>query len=343
MKLPKYVRPKTAKGHTYLYFDAGKRADGRREMIRLPDLKHPNFGSALARAQATRTNRKTIQGRLTLEGLIRLYEKSPEFDRLAEATKRSYARYLGIAATMLRSKAGDSPPARGIEKADILNLRDQLSITKGAANQTVRAIGALYAWAVGNDKALVNPAAGVALYEAKDHQPWPEDLVEEGLKDPQVGMAIALFYFTGQRINEVAKMQWNDIKSDHMVVFVQKTKADCMVAILPELRDMLNAQERGSALTILTNSNGQPWTQSGLRQKLQAWAKERGHKVVPHGLRKNAVNSLFEAGCTAAEVSGITDQSIAMLEHYAKGRNKLKLGKAAVLKFDAARKARNIA
>ena len=67
-------------------------------------------------------------------------------------------------------------------------------------------------------------------------------------------------------------------------------------------REMLDAQEKTST-TILTNANGVPWTQSGLRQKLQKWAKERGYHVVPHGLRKNAVEQLFLAGCTAAEPS----------------------------------------
>jgi hypothetical protein len=57
-------------------------------------------------------------------------------------------------------------------------------------------------------------------------------------------------------------------------------------------------------------------------------------------LRKNAVNALLEAGCTPAEVQGITDQSIPMIAHYAKGVNKLKLGRAAVVKLDAARKAK---
>jgi hypothetical protein len=42
-----------------------------------------------------------------------------------------------------------------------------------------------------------------------------------------------------------------------------------------------------------------------------------------------------------AEVSGITDQSIQMIEHYAKGVNKLPLGRAAVIKLDAARRAKN--
>lgn len=340
MKLPRYVRLKTAKGRAYYYFDAGKRMDGGRELIKLPDIKDLRFGGALARAKATRTNRQNKQGTLTFEGLIRLYEKSPEFHKLAESSKRSYTRYLAKANTLLRTRSGDSPPARKIEKSDVIDVRDQLSGTKGAASQTVRAIGALYAWAIKNDKLAHNPASNVTLFDPKEHQPWPEDLIEEGLTDPQVGMAIALFYFTGQRINEVVKMRWDDIKPTHMDVYVQKTKSQCQVAILPELREMLEAQEK-SATTILTNANGQPWTQSGLRQKLQAWAEARGYHVVPHGLRKNAVNSLFEAGCTAAEVSGITDQSIGMLEHYAKGRNKLRLGQAAILKFDASRKAKN--
>jgi integrase len=339
MKLPKYVRVKTAKGKRYFYFDGGKTSEGKRALFKLPDIRDPRFGGALARAQATRTNQKNRQGTLTLDGLIRVYEKSPEFDILAESTKRSYSRYLALANKMLRDKAGNSPPARAILKSDVIDLRDQLAVKKGAASQTVRAIGSLYAWAVANDKATSNPASGVMLFQAKEHEPWPEDLIEEALKDAQVGMAVALFYFTGQRINEVVKMRWDDLKGDHMNVFVQKTQNRLDVAILPELQTMLDKQEKRST-AILTNANGEPWTQSGLRQKLQAWAKARGRKVVPHGLRKNAVNSLFEAGCTAAEVSGITDQSIGMLEHYAKGRNKLKLGRAAIIKFDAARKAK---
>lgn len=42
-----------------------------------------------------------------------------------------------------------------------------------------------------------------------------------------------------------------------------------------------------------------------------------GIKTVPHGLRKNAVNALLEAGCTIAEVSAITGQTHQVVEHYA--------------------------
>jgi len=335
-----YLRRKTAKGKDYYYFDLGMRSDGTRELLPLPHIKDPRFGDCYARAKATRTSRRNKHGVLTLDGLIRQYERSPEFHALSESSKTSYTRYLGRANALIRTKGGDSPPAKAVERRDIVTLRDTLAKTPGAASQAVRALGALFAWAVENEKLGDNPAKGVKKFKAAPHEPWPESLIEEGLADPQVGTAVALLLFTGQRINEVVRMSWADIRGDHMRVRVQKTQRQIDVAILPELGDMLQRTPK-LAPTILVNTNGRSWTQSGLRQKLQDWAKERGHKVVPHGLRKNAVISLLEAGCTAAEVSGITDQSLQMIEHYAKRVSKLSLGRAAVVKLDAARRARN--
>jgi integrase len=340
MTKPKYLRHKRAKGRDYWYFDAGKSPDGKRDLIPLPHIKDPSFGGALARAQATRTNRRNRQGVLTLDGLIRQYEKSPEFQGKSHATKISYTRYLTRANALIRDRHGNSPPAKDIKRADVVELRDALATTPGAASQAVRALGALFAWAIENEKVAENPAKLVKKFKGVPHEPWPEPLIEEALLDPQVGDAVALLYFTGQRINEVVRMSWADIRGDLMRVAVQKTRRQIDVAMLPELAERLSRMERPT-LTILSNANGQPWTQSGLRQKLQDWAKARGHKVVPHGLRKNAVISLLEAGCTAAEVSGITDQSLQMIEHYAKRVNKPSLGRAAVVKFDAARRARN--
>lgn len=336
-----HLRHKRAKGKDYWYYDTGLKTDtGKPFLTRLPHTKDPRFGDALARAQGARTNRNNQQGVLTLDGLIRLYEKSPTFRGLSNSSKRSYLLYLGRASALMRNKAGQSPPARKVERRDIVAVRDKLADTPGAANQAIRALGALFAWAVDDEKLKETPVRNIKKFAAIPHEPWPSDLVENGIADPQVGMSVALLYFTGQRINEVVKMTWGDIEGDHMKVYVQKTKKKIRVAILPELAEMLGRQ-RSKAVTILTNANGESWTTSGLRQKLQAWAKERGHKVVPHGLRKNAVISLLEAGCTYAEVQGITDQTIPMIEHYAKSVDKLTLGRAAVIKLDASRRAKN--
>lgn len=336
----RYLRKKRAKGRDYYYLDLGKNPDGSREFKPLPHIRDPRFGDCYARALATRTSREKLKGILTLDGLISQFERSPEFKALSANSQISYTRYLAKASSLMRSPRGDSVTVRSIERRDVIALREELADTPGAANQAVRAISALFSWAVENEKAHKNPAERIKKFKPTPHKEWPEELLEEALSDPQVGTPVALLYFTGQRIDDVCRMSWADIRGDHMRVWEKKKDKQIDVAILPELAERLNALER-TTLTILANANGQPWTQSGLRQKLQDWAKGRGHKVVPHGLRKNAVNALFEAGCTAAEVSGITDQSIGMLEHYAKGVNKLKLGRAAVVKFDAARKARN--
>lgn len=338
-----FLRKKVAKGKTYYYFDAGKDDRGQRVLTKLPNIKDPRFGDCYARAKAERNRHKNNQGQLTFDGLIRSYEKSPEFRNLAPTTRDSYSRYLGVANRLMRSKAGISPALKNVNRADFLKVRETLADTPGAANQTMRALGALFAWAVDNEKIdeEKNPAKRLKRFKPEPHKKWPEDLLEEALTDPQVGLPVALFYFTGQRINEVVRMSWSDIEGDYMRVYAQKTKAQLRVAMHPELAERLSGLEK-TAVTILTNSNGRPWSRTGLRLKLQAWAKARGHKVVPHGLRKNAVDALLEAGCTTAEVQGITDQSIPMIQHYAKGVNKLKLGRAAVVKLDEARRARNI-
>lgn len=153
------------------------------------------------------------------------------------------------------------------------------------------------------------------------------------MADPQVGMPVALLYFTGQRIDDAIRMKWSDIRGDTMLVYNQKKDKHLKVAILPELAAMLELQEK-TAVTILTNANGLPWSQGGLRHKLQAWAKASGHHVVPHGLRKNAVIALLECGCSVAETAAISGQTLQIVEHYAAKRNQAKLASAAILRWE---------
>jgi hypothetical protein len=52
--------------------------------------------------------------------------------------------------------------------------------------------------------------------------------------------------------------------------------------------------------------------------KAVAMKRLREHRIVFHGLRKNAVNMLLEVGCTEDEVGAIVGMSPAMVRHYAK-------------------------
>jgi len=340
----RYLRRKVAKGREYFYFDTGLKDErGQPILTKLPHKRDLAFGGAYARALAARTNRANAkaQGLLSLDDLIRKYELSPEFADLEESSQRSYSRYLAVANRLIRSREGGSPPAAAVTPSHVVQLRDKLADRRGAANQTVRALGALYAWASLPEHGFApgNPAAKIRLFKSEPHPPWPLDLLEEALADQEVRLPVALLYFTGQRIGDVVRMRWNDVEPGGIRVFAQKTKTRLWISMAAELAEIV-AEAPRPATTILVNPQGKPTTESAVRQRLQAWAKARGHHVVPHGLRKNAVIALLEAQCTPAEVSAITAHSMQMVEHYGRGRDQRQIGRAAIVKLDEARKAR---
>ncbi len=108
-----------------------------------------------------------------------------------------------------------------------------------------------------------------------------------------------------------------------------------------KLLAVLDGIERTS-VQILDNTRGVPWKPDGFRSSWQkalsgplAAIREAG--LVFHGLRKSAVVTLLEAGCTDAEVAAITGQSRQMIEHYSRQVNQKKLAAAAILKWESAR------
>jgi hypothetical protein len=62
---------------------------------------------------------------------------------------------------------------------------------------------------------------------------------------------------------------------------------------------------------------------------------------VPHGLRKNAVIALLEAGCSSPETAAISGQSLRVVEHYAKERDQSLMADSAVLKWQGTNRERS--
>jgi integrase len=342
----KFLRHKRAKGRDYWYFDTGQvNENGKRILTPLPPKRSLEFGGAYARAVAARTMRAQRRAYLSFDELIRRYEKSPEFVALADNSKRTYSRYLAVANALLRTDRGESPPAAAIEPRDVLRIRDKLALKRGAANATLRAIGAMYAWAINPavGYAKDNPASPVRKFPNEgEHEPWPADLLDAALEDPQVRLPVALLYFLGQRIGDTVKMSRRSLDGDSIAVVQQKTGTPLLVKMHSRLAAILEADAPRGAVMFLVNEQGKPLTEGAVRQRIQLWAKkEHGQHVVPHGLRKNAVNALLEAKCSTAEVSAITGQDLKTIEHYAKKRDQVLLGRSAIAKLEDARARRN--
>jgi len=324
-----YIKTVRARGRTYEYFDTGTMLAGKKVYNRLPPRSDKSWGQVYAGMVAARHARQTIVSVPTVAEISRVYQASDRFRKRSESTQVTYLIYLRQIETHL-----GMAPVSAVEKRDIKALMATMKDRPGAANMTLLVLRNLFKLAIAEDHIATDPSKGIEELEGEEaeHEPWPLPLLEEALQDPEVRLPVALLYYTAQRIGDVCKMRWSDIRDGYLFVKQQKTRKELDLRIHSELAAIL-AQTPREAMTILYGPNLRPRRAGTLRDHLQAWARKRGQHVVPHGLRKNAVIALLQMGCSLAETSSMSGQSLRIVEHYAKRRNNRKLSSAAVLRW----------
>lgn len=333
-----YIKRAIAKGKRYYYFRTGKKdAAGKPVLAKLPDIKDPTFPAVYAAHRAARTRRESVPQELTVSGLIELYEMSPHFRALASGSQRIYRIYLKQFAAL----AGKAPAGK-LERQDLALAVDKKAATPGAANSMLRAVNALYKWGRERGHVANTPGKDIAELPIGEHEPWPQHVLDEALKadDDRIRLVVHLLYYTALRLGDVLSLRWSDVRDGEIHVTPQKTKRTRGEVQIPMHSALVAelAKHPRTALTIVPGAKlGRPLHQNTVRPRLEAFAAERGAEVVPHGLRKNAVNALLEAGCSVAETAAISQQSLAMVEHYSKARAQGKLASAAILRWEAKR------
>jgi integrase len=326
-----YIKTVRARGKVYEYFVTGLVEGGKPVLRRLPARDDREFGRSYAGMVAARHARANAIAAVTMADLSRAYQLSPQFKNRKGRTQQTYNIYLrGIETEM-----GEAPVAE-IERRDIQTLLDKLQDRPGAANMTLAVLRNLFKHALKREWVQADPTRDIEVVEGSGdtHEPWPEQLVIAALADPQVSLPVALLYYTAQRIGDVCRMLWADIDEGYLSVTQEKTDKPMEIRVHSALAKILAAQPR-AAETII-QWRGKPVQPGTLRKRLQVWAAKEGVKIVAHGLRKNAVNSLLEAGCSVGETSAISGQSLAMVELYARKRNNRKMGSAAIGRWENA-------
>lgn len=327
---PKHVRRVRAKGRVYYYFDTGKRIGAKKVWTRLPDLKSLDFWGSYSTLMGHR-NRKSGPSAMLIPELVALYEKSDAFlTELAPSSQEAYSMYLRRLEKLL-----PTAPVAQITRGDMQRLVDGMAKTKGAANLFLGTCGALFRWAVGRDYMQTNPTLGIERFKLGEHEPWPGHVLKAALvtDDRTVRLLTHLLLYTALRLNDMLALQWSQIDGEYLSVRHKKTRRDMRIKLHDNLRAEL-AKEPRRGLYIAVNENGERIGEQMARIALQAFAAKLGVKVVPHGLRKNAVNSLLEVGASVAETAAVSGQSLQMVEHYAKKRDQAKLSSGAILKWE---------
>lgn len=332
--LPKHVHRKTAKGHVYFYFDTGKVVDGKKVLVRLPDPRSREFGGKYAALLGHRSREvKTV---VTVPALIGRFQKSNQYRELATSSQANYDIQLRKLAKLM-----PTAPVAEIRRVHIRRLVATMADTPGAANLFIGVCGALFKFAIAEEEIALNPTHGIERLKMGEHDPWPEHVLQAALasSDSRVRLLTHLLYYTAARINDALSFSWSNITGNRIVFRPKKGEKRDQVLSIPmhkKLRAELEKQDRRGMLIAINPTTGRRYSDRVARDLLQEHGAQFGVELVPHGLRKNAVNALLEADCSVAQTAAISGQTLQLVEHYAKQRDQKKLADSAVLRWENA-------
>jgi integrase len=250
------------------------------------------------------------------------YQKSTDFTGLSARTQRDYIKHI----TKIEQKFGDMP-LKATERAEtrgiFMDWRDELakaSVRQAEYTWTVLAL--VLAWAKNRGRIRVNPCEkGGRIYHGTriDHV-WTADDIDTFLKGAPSHLALAfmLALWTGQREGDLLRLTWFAYDGTNIRLKPSKSRrrggrpVSLKIKVGAPLKAVLDAAskvKRGSF--ILTNSDGDPWTEDGFRSSFFKRRDKLGIVGVTfNDLRGTAVTRLAIAGCEVPEIGSITGHSL---------------------------------
>jgi integrase len=235
--------------------------------------------------------------------------------------------------------------AMAMPRKAVIEHRDSLRATPGAADNAVKAIKALYTWAIDRGHVTTNPAAAIPrLGKDKGAVPWSVDDLRQYRERHPSGMphlALTLFMFTACRVSDVYRLgRGNEIKRDGILWLdwqpAKKGSPHVTIPMLPPLVAATRAQYVIGA-TYLLNAHGRPFASSAA---FGNWFRDRVREAglegrSPHGIRKAAGELLALEGVTQYGIMAVLGHTQAKTsEVYTQGVNRERLAMEAMQKLE---------
>lgn len=240
----------------------------------------------------------------------------------------------------LRAEHGDKHMEMPREK--VIEIRDGMMATPGAADNMVKSIRALYAWAIERGHVTENPALGIGkINRGTGAVPWSVDDLRKFRERHQKGtmahLALTLFTFTACRVGDICLLgRSHEVKRDGITYLdwmpAKKGSARVVVPILPPLAEAIAAQKVVGS-TYLLNGWGKPFASSAA---FGNWFRDRVAEAglegrSPHGIRKAAGELLALEGATQYHIMAVHGHTQAKTsEHYTSGVNRQRLATEAM-------------
>lgn len=281
----------------------------------------PVIGPALLDAAAAArfaTNSAGIKAAHTLDAQIDLYRASPEFAALAASTRRDYRLWLD----RISLRFGPAPLpafADARMRGDIIDWRDGWASQPRTADKASVMMATLLGWIVQRGRLPVNVASAIPqLHRAdKADEVWERRHQRAMVNSPlHLRHALLVAAFTGLRLGDLVRLEWSHVGDKAIVLVTRKRKGRVVIPVTPTLRRLLDRiRQWQDALvaelklespptTVLCNSRGQSWTESGLGSVFQK-SKPAGFDRRIHDLRGTYATWLATKGLTNEEIARI--------------------------------------
>jgi integrase len=171
-----------------------------------------------------------------------------------------------------------------------------------AANRTRASLSAMFAWAMGEGLAAVNPVANTNRREEKPRDRVLSDAelrtIWQSLEDDDYGTIVKILMLTGQRKGEIAGLRWSEIGNGMIILPAERTKngKPHEVPITPTVGSLLDSRNKADGRDLIFGRGDGPYSGwSKAKAALDVRAGSLKHWTL-HDLRRTAATGMAGIG-----------------------------------------------
>lgn len=273
---------------------------------------------------------RTVPG--TINALAVMIYGSAEWAQLSKTTQSSRRGII----ERIRRDAGTFPVAK-LEAKHVLAMRDKRRDTPSAANNLLKVLRWMMAFAVSRGLRSGNPVVGIKPLKISGDgfHTWTEAEIAKFETRWPVGtrerLAFDLLLWTVQRSGDVRLMGRQNLKGERLTFTQGKTGVALSLPVLPPLAASLAHVPKDQMLFVATFT-GEPFTAKGFGNWFSSACRSAGlPDCSAHGLRKSGATRLADSGCSESEIMAWTGHSSpSEVQRYTRNRDQRGLADRAV-------------
>ena len=287
-----------AKGHTYYYaWRGGPRLEG--------EPGSPQFMASYREA----TENRNAPDAAKFRSIVVLYKGSDDYKKLADTTKRNWARWLDRIADRFGSLSISQFDRPQKIKPIIRQWRGTYASTPRNADYGMQVLSRVLSYAIDPlGKIASNPCEGIKQLYSNERASiiWTDEDIKQikATCSVEIAYAVDLAAHTGLRVSDLVRLSWSHVSEHAIIITTGKSghKREAVIPMYEDLRTLLDRIPKNSPV-ILTSSHKSPWTTNGLGSsfnKAKIDAKMAEVDLNFHDLRGTAATKFYTAGLSEA-------------------------------------------